>query len=276
MLITTILLAILSRPLGAHFLLNAPPTLGFDDDNEGEAPCGGFDVDFDKGKVTDFHVGGDAIAVRSTHPEANWLFRATMEEDAKGNWTNLLPVVSQTGLGNYCEKDLMLPSLWAGSRGVLQIVQHGPDSTLYQVSSRFVLENGKFLLTCMVAVRSGQLRQRLRTRAVCLPERHRSQRELRLRLRPSYVSNRDRNSYVNGLVRSLRDRLVQGFQFGVHGVCDCISCNDQQSGDGFAPKQCWSGQDARVVDLGLGGNRCFRTIAEGLSVYNTAKTHRVR
>ena len=121
-------------PVLAHFQLNSPPAIGFDDDLEGESPCGGFEVDFASDTVTDFHIGGDSLAMQSTHPQSNWLFRATLDRKASGNWTNLLPVVSQSGLGNYCAKGLTLPSSWAGSSGVVQVVQHGPDSTLYQVS----------------------------------------------------------------------------------------------------------------------------------------------
>lgn len=40
---------------------NEPPD-GFNDDAEGNAPCGGFSVAFDK-NVTDFHIDGDSIAM---------------------------------------------------------------------------------------------------------------------------------------------------------------------------------------------------------------------
>ena len=47
----------------AHFLLNYPPTIGFDDNLEATAPCGSFTVDFSTDNVTDFHVGGDSLAM---------------------------------------------------------------------------------------------------------------------------------------------------------------------------------------------------------------------
>ena len=118
----------------AHFLLHYPPTIGFDDDLESTPPCGSFTVDFSKDNVTDFHVNGDAIAVTSIHPAATWLFRATLDQTASGNWTSLLPAVQQTGLGNYCETGVKVPSTWAGSKGVIGIVQDAPDGILYQVS----------------------------------------------------------------------------------------------------------------------------------------------
>lgn len=115
----------------AHFVLNYPNTIGFNDDLEASAPCGGFNVTF--ANTTNFHVGGDAIALTSTHPAANWLFRATLDKTASGNWTDLLPVVAESGLGAFCEKDVVLPSAWAGQQGVVQVIQKGADGMLFQV-----------------------------------------------------------------------------------------------------------------------------------------------
>src|SRR3954462_6568331 len=84
-----------------HFLLKYPTSLGFDEDKSPDGPCGGFDVTFNN--ATDFYVDKDAIAVQSTHPSPNWLFRVTLDSTASGNWSELLPVVSQSGLGNFCE-----------------------------------------------------------------------------------------------------------------------------------------------------------------------------
>src|SRR5438067_6297698 len=47
-----------------------------DDSTETTPPCGSFTVDFSTDNVTDFHVGGDSLAVTSIHPQATWLFRA--------------------------------------------------------------------------------------------------------------------------------------------------------------------------------------------------------
>lgn len=116
----------------AHFLLNYPATIGFSDDNEGSAPCGGFPVSFSN--TTVFHVGGDAIALTSTHPQAEWLFRATLDKTASGNWTDLLPAISQTALGSFCETGVTVPTAWAGQQGIIQIVQNAADGALYQVS----------------------------------------------------------------------------------------------------------------------------------------------
>ena len=128
------LLAVFIGQSTAHFLLNYPPTIGFDDSLETTAPCGSFTVDFSKDNVTDFHVDGDSIAMTSIHPMATWLFRATLDQTAtSGNWTALLPAVVQTGLGEYCERGIVVPSTWVGQKGVIGVVQDAPDGILYQV-----------------------------------------------------------------------------------------------------------------------------------------------
>ncbi|RFU28906.1 hypothetical protein B7463_g7415, partial [Scytalidium lignicola] len=125
----------LAKQCLAHFLLHSPATVGFDDDKEGTAPCGGFSVDFSKDNVSNFHVGGDAIALTSTHLQSTWLFRATLDKTRATNWTDLLPAVLQSGLGAYCQKTVIVPASWAGSKGVIGIVQDAPDGLLYQCSA---------------------------------------------------------------------------------------------------------------------------------------------
>ncbi|MCJ1310948.1 hypothetical protein MMC25_004617 [Agyrium rufum] len=129
-------LALLLLPLtSAHFLLNYPPTLGFDDDNEGISPCGGADIKFDMSTDVMIPVGGFPIQLQSTHPQANWLFRATLDQQAPFNWTDLLPVVTQSGLGDFCIPDLMAPESFAGKMGLVQIIQDAVDGELFQCSA---------------------------------------------------------------------------------------------------------------------------------------------
>ena len=117
----------------AHFQLDYPETIGFDDENEGTAPCGGVNVTFEN--PTDFHVDGDAIALTSSHPEAEWTYRATLDKTAAGNWTDLLPVVEAVGLGAFCEPAIRVPTSWVGSGGIIQIISDAADGALYQVRS---------------------------------------------------------------------------------------------------------------------------------------------
>lgn len=150
-----LLLSAFVGPSTSHFLLNYPPSIGFDDSLEGTAPCGGFKVDFATDNVTDFHVGGDALAMTSIHPQATWLFRAAVGEAATpGNWTTLLPAVQQTGIGDYCEQAVTVPADYAGQKGVISVVQDAPDGFLYQVRPYLHLCN----LVCshLTTVRGGQ------------------------------------------------------------------------------------------------------------------------
>ena len=124
-------LALLSTA-DAHFNLNAPPSIGFDEDNEGIAPCGGFTPDFSK-NVTDFHVGGEPVATFLGHPQGNWLYRASLDQKAGGNWTQLFPIVQQSGLGAFCEPSIAVNPSWAGKQGILGVVVDTQDGILYQV-----------------------------------------------------------------------------------------------------------------------------------------------
>jgi hypothetical protein len=120
----------------AHFLLNYPATVGFDDDLEGTAPCGGFSPDFSTDNVTDFYVDGDNIATNLLHAQGVWLYRATLDQTAEANnWTQLFPETLQTGLGKFCEPAIAVPASWAGQKGVISVVVDAPDGLLYQCAA---------------------------------------------------------------------------------------------------------------------------------------------
>lgn len=127
---------LLASAANAHFTLTVPPSFGFDEDKEASAPCGGFTPSFDdKSKVSDFHVGGNAIGVKSGHAQTNWLFRATLESADTKNWTQLFPIVQQSGLGLFCEPSVVAPEAWAGKQGIVSVVANAPDGILYQVNN---------------------------------------------------------------------------------------------------------------------------------------------
>ena len=61
----------------AHFTVQYPATVGdFKDDDEDKSPCGGYSPDLASIDTVDFHVGGDAVATMSTHPQTTWLYRS--------------------------------------------------------------------------------------------------------------------------------------------------------------------------------------------------------
>lgn len=138
----------LASVANAHYQLTTPPTIGFSDDKEPIGPCGGFTPDFSKkDAITDFHVGGQPVGMNLFHSQTNWLFRATLDETASGNWTQLFPIIQQSGIGKFCEKAVPAPESWVGKQGVLSVVANAPDGLLYQV--RFLL-----ILLCLRATGS--------------------------------------------------------------------------------------------------------------------------
>ncbi|KAG4441254.1 hypothetical protein IFR05_003245 [Cadophora sp. M221] len=127
--------ALLVSQSSAHFLLNYPTSIGFDDDLEATAPCGSFDVDFSTDNITNFHVGGDAIALRSTHADTKWLFRATVGTASSGNWTVLSQVIQQSTLGSFCRSDITVPESFVGQNGTIGVAADSPDGVLYQCAA---------------------------------------------------------------------------------------------------------------------------------------------
>ncbi|KAK8124273.1 uncharacterized protein PG998_000032 [Apiospora kogelbergensis] len=117
----------------AHFQVQYPPTIGpFNDDKEADAPCGGYTPDF--AKATDFHVGGDAIATKSGHPQTQWLYRITTDDKAAGNWSQIHAQVLQSGVGTFCLPRVAVPESYVGQKAVLSVVANGDDGLLYQCS----------------------------------------------------------------------------------------------------------------------------------------------
>jgi hypothetical protein len=54
---------LLTSQCSAHFYLNYPPSIGFDDALEGTPPCGSFTPDPPKDNVTNYYVGGTSLAM---------------------------------------------------------------------------------------------------------------------------------------------------------------------------------------------------------------------
>ncbi|KAL0932325.1 gpi anchored protein [Colletotrichum truncatum] len=132
---TRLLLPILlASTATAHFSLSVPKPIGDSDEKQGTAPCGGYTAS-SSSATTDFHVSGDAVGMENGHPQTNWLFRATLDQTAGGNWTQVFPIVMQTGLGNFCEPQIAVPAEYAGKKGVIGVVAHSPDGLLYSCAA---------------------------------------------------------------------------------------------------------------------------------------------
>lgn len=124
-----------------HFLLTYPASIGFSDDDQSQGSCGGVTPDFATGNFTDLHIGGDSISTRTTHPQGNWLYRITLDPKAAGNWTQVFPIVQQTGRGEFCEPLMTIPSQFIGQKGVLGVVSRTPDGLLYQGSKSALVQH---------------------------------------------------------------------------------------------------------------------------------------
>ncbi|KAL2161785.1 hypothetical protein VTH06DRAFT_7569 [Thermothelomyces fergusii] len=122
----------------AHFELNQPKSLEGDNMNERlqtSGPCGGGVPDLSKNTATDFHVDGDAVSLLLGHPQANFLIRGTLDDKAAGNWTQLFPIVQQSGRGDFCEPAVRAPREWAGKKGFIGIACAAPDGMLFQCAA---------------------------------------------------------------------------------------------------------------------------------------------
>ncbi|KAK1758313.1 hypothetical protein QBC47DRAFT_411022 [Echria macrotheca] len=128
-------LLLLTAGAQAHFTLNYPPSIGFDDAKEGTGPCGGVTPDFSKNEFTDFHVGGDNVGTRTSHPQGNWLYRVTLDPGASANWTQVYPIVQQSGIGDFCAPLVRIPDEFVGKQGILSVVGSGGHGFLYQCAA---------------------------------------------------------------------------------------------------------------------------------------------
>ncbi|KAK3368622.1 hypothetical protein B0H63DRAFT_528984 [Podospora didyma] len=126
---------LLVSSVNAHFLLLHPTSLEgteIDESKEGNAPCGANMPDLASSPSSEFHVGGDQVAVQLSHPQANWLIRGTLDGKASGNWTQMFPIVKQSGVGAFCEIAVVAPEAWVGKKGVISVAANAPDGILYQ------------------------------------------------------------------------------------------------------------------------------------------------
>ncbi|KAI1413554.1 hypothetical protein F5Y13DRAFT_188986 [Hypoxylon sp. FL1857] len=119
--------------ISAHFIVKYPPTVGpFNDDQEPNAPCGGYSPNISAVAITDFHVDGDAIATSLTHTQGTWLYRVTADPEAKGNWTEIYPIFQQSGQGLFCDPHVTVPHEFIGKKGYIGLISHAVDGFLWQ------------------------------------------------------------------------------------------------------------------------------------------------
>jgi len=130
------LASLIVSQVSAHFILQYPGNIGFDDAKEPTGPCGGFTPDFTKDNVTNFHVGGDTIMVLGAHPTITYIFRATTQQDASGGWQQMTGSdIQVVGLNLACNPDVPAPAAFAGSKGIIQVIADSPDGILFQCAA---------------------------------------------------------------------------------------------------------------------------------------------
>jgi hypothetical protein len=122
----------LAAAANAHFVLQIPTSLGFDDAVEATGPCDGFDPTSRSTGVTEWPINGGAIGVLTTHTHVTWKFNAALLSDTS-KWVPLTKDIDQTGVGSYCVPQVAGNPAWVGQDAVLQVIQIGVDGTLYQV-----------------------------------------------------------------------------------------------------------------------------------------------
>ena len=159
----------------AHFILDFPSGLTDDTEEMATGPCGGQDFSFD-GDATELAVNGFPVQVTTSHPEAMWSYRYTTDEEEPLTWTDIVPIVSQQGVGKFCLSSLNVSADLAGQTALMQVIQAGDHGNLYAVrhlDRTPVLDFAFPLLLMLDPVRARQLCRRRRDRRRDLLQRHR-------------------------------------------------------------------------------------------------------
>lgn len=126
-------LAFTATLASAHFQVLYPSTgTPFNDEEQATGPCGGPNPEVSDSSA-DIQVDRFAVSIRSGHPEGHWSFRGTTSTSAPYNFTDIMPMIQTSGIGHFCLTMLSVPSEWAGSSGIIQIVDNSDDGMLYQV-----------------------------------------------------------------------------------------------------------------------------------------------
>ncbi|KAL6710645.1 hypothetical protein ACN47E_007702 [Coniothyrium glycines] len=135
-MLSTSLLSLSLLPLAfAHFNLDYPASRGFDDDKEGDFPCGGFN-DVSSNRV-DFPISGGPVQVRFGHPSTNVAVYMAIG-DNPGSSFNIVAQqqIQVQGLGQFCFGNVAVPAglnVTDGTKATIQVVTNNHESGgLYQ------------------------------------------------------------------------------------------------------------------------------------------------
>ncbi len=138
MLLQTLLIAFSAvlLPVSAHFNLNYPAVRGFNEENLGNGPCGGFDAP--ASNRTSVSTKSMALDLKMGHDQNAVQVLLGMGDNPGNNFNiTLVRTFRQEGLGEFCLRDITLPSdlrIKDGMNATLQVVTSGdPKGGLYNV-----------------------------------------------------------------------------------------------------------------------------------------------
>lgn len=123
--------------VSAHFQLNYPQTRGFNEDNEPQAPCGGFN---NVGSRTEFPLENGFVQINSGHTTYKYTVKViTSNNPSTSDFTGNNATVIGSGSRNYPGDACLTVStnngtdIKAGTNATIQITYDGGDGSLYQV-----------------------------------------------------------------------------------------------------------------------------------------------
>ncbi|KAF2281408.1 uncharacterized protein EI97DRAFT_368152 [Westerdykella ornata] len=121
----------------AHFVLNWPPSRGFEDSSATNFPCGGFDSV--KPPRTEWPIKGGPVQLRMHHPQTRVKVFMALGDDPGTSFNVVLrEQFAQEGLGNFCVGGLSVPegvNVSDGMSATIQVVTNGdPEGGLYQTT----------------------------------------------------------------------------------------------------------------------------------------------
>lgn len=126
--------------VSAHFQLTYPQTRGFNEDNEPQAPCGGFN---NVGSRSEFPLENGFVQINSGHTSYKYTVKViTSSNPSTSDFTGSNATVIGSGSRNYPGDACLTVStnngtdIKAGTNATIQITYDGGDGSLYQVRNK--------------------------------------------------------------------------------------------------------------------------------------------
>jgi hypothetical protein len=124
----------LTTAASAHFLMQYPTSVGFDEDKAAQAPCGSFDIN-NRTTVTQWPASGAPIDILSVDNSVAAVVNFAMANGTATKFTRGMSI-NMTGQGDLCLPQVKLPAGMTNMVGmdmVVQVVGKTDDGMVYQV-----------------------------------------------------------------------------------------------------------------------------------------------